>query len=67
MRAPYGLNILDNCVSCPVRGEHLFCNLTLQAAQRLNDVKSTAVYPKGRCCLSKGSSRVACLCCAQER
>ena len=47
MRAPYGLNILDNCVSCPVRGEHLFCNLSLQAAQRLNDVKSTAVYPKG--------------------
>jgi CRP/FNR family cyclic AMP-dependent transcriptional regulator len=47
MRAPYGLNILDSCVSCPVRGEHLFCNLTLQAAQRLNDVKSTAVYPKG--------------------
>ncbi|HEY6372179.1 MAG TPA: Crp/Fnr family transcriptional regulator [Candidatus Sulfotelmatobacter sp.] len=47
MRAPYGPNILDNCVSCPVRGEHLFCNLSLQAAPRLNDVKSTAVYPKG--------------------
>jgi CRP/FNR family transcriptional regulator, cyclic AMP receptor protein len=47
MRAPYGLNILDNCVNCPVRGEHLFCNLSLQAAQRLNDIKSTAVYPKG--------------------
>src|SRR5438046_3899834 len=47
MRAPYGLNILDNCVTCPVRGEHLFCNLPLQPAQRLNDVKSTAVYPKG--------------------
>ena len=46
MRAPYGLNILDNCVTCPVRGEHLFCNLSLPAAQRLNDVKSTAVYPK---------------------
>ena len=47
MRAPYGLNILDNCVSCPVRGEHLFCNLSLPAAQRLNEIKSTAVYPKG--------------------
>ena len=47
MRAPYGLNILDNCLSCPVRGEHLFCNLSLQAAQRLNEIKSTAVYPKG--------------------
>jgi CRP/FNR family transcriptional regulator, cyclic AMP receptor protein len=47
MRAPYGLNILDNCVSCPVKSEHLFCNLSLQAAQRLNEIKSTAVYPKG--------------------
>src|ERR1700735_4418959 len=47
MRAPYGLNILDNCVSCPVRGEHLFCNISLPAAQRLNEIKSTAVYPKG--------------------
>jgi len=47
MRAPYGLNILDNCVTCPVRGQHLFCNLSLQAAQRLNEIKSTAVYPKG--------------------
>ncbi|HEV3511767.1 MAG TPA: Crp/Fnr family transcriptional regulator [Candidatus Sulfotelmatobacter sp.] len=47
MRAPYGLNILDNCVTCPIRGEHLFCNVSLQAGQRLNEIKSTAVYPKG--------------------
>ena len=47
MRAPYGLNILDNCQSCPMRTEHLFCNLSPQAAQRLNEIKSTAVYPKG--------------------
>ena len=46
MRAPYGLNILDNCLTCPVRGEHLFCNLSVQAGQRLNEIKSTAVYPK---------------------
>jgi CRP/FNR family transcriptional regulator, cyclic AMP receptor protein len=47
MRAPYGLNILDNCVTCPVRSEHLFCNLSAQPCQRLNEMKSTAVYPKG--------------------
>jgi CRP/FNR family transcriptional regulator, cyclic AMP receptor protein len=47
MRAPYGLNILDNCTSCPLRGQHLFCNLSVQASQRLNEIKSTAVYPKG--------------------
>jgi CRP/FNR family transcriptional regulator, cyclic AMP receptor protein len=46
MRAPYGLNILDNCLTCPVREEHVFCNLPAAAVQKLNDIKSTAVYPK---------------------
>jgi CRP/FNR family transcriptional regulator, cyclic AMP receptor protein len=46
MRAPYGLNILDNCISCPVREEHLFCNLPPAAVHKLNEIKSTAVYPK---------------------
>ena len=47
MRAPYGLTILDNCLTCPMRNEHLFCNLSPQAGQRLNEIQSTAVYPKG--------------------
>jgi len=46
MRAPYGLTILDNCVTCPVREEHLFCNLPVVAVQKLNEIKSTAIYPK---------------------
>src|SRR6202790_1935228 len=46
MRAPYGLNIIDNCMICPAREEHLFCNLPLAAVQRLNEIKSTAVYQK---------------------
>jgi CRP/FNR family transcriptional regulator len=46
MRAPYGLNIIDNCTTCPVREEHLFCNLSLPALQKLNEIRSTAVYPK---------------------
>jgi CRP/FNR family transcriptional regulator len=46
MRSPYGLNILDNCLTCPVREEHLFCNLPMPAVVRLNEIKSTAIYPK---------------------
>src|SRR5271166_3724722 len=46
MRTPYGLNILDNCLTCPMREENLFCNLPAAAVQRLNEIKSTAVYPK---------------------
>ena len=46
MRAPYWLNIIDNCLTCPVREEHLFCNLSLPALEKLNQIKSTAIYPK---------------------
>jgi CRP/FNR family transcriptional regulator len=46
MRAPYGLNILDNCLTCPMREEHLFCNLPVAAVQRLNEIRSSATYPK---------------------
>ena len=45
-RTPYGLNIIDNCLTCPVREEHLFCNLPVQAVHKLNEIKSTAIYPK---------------------
>ena len=46
MRTPYGLNIIDSCLSCHVREEHLFCNLPLPALRKLNEIKSTAIYPK---------------------
>jgi CRP/FNR family transcriptional regulator len=46
MRAVYGLKTLDNCLACPVREEHLFCNISPSALQRLNEITSTAVYPK---------------------
>jgi CRP/FNR family transcriptional regulator, cyclic AMP receptor protein len=46
MRAPYGMNILDNCLTCPIRKDHLFCALDVPALQRLNDIKSTAIYPE---------------------
>jgi CRP/FNR family transcriptional regulator, cyclic AMP receptor protein len=46
MRAPYGLTIIDNCLTCQHREENLFCNLPAPAVQKLNEIKSTAVYPK---------------------
>jgi CRP/FNR family cyclic AMP-dependent transcriptional regulator len=46
MRSPYGLNIIDNCLTCKFREDHLFCNLSRPAVERLNQIKSTATYPK---------------------
>jgi len=47
MKAPYGLNIIDDCATCLVREQHLFCNLSPSAVLRLNNITSAAVYPRG--------------------
>jgi CRP/FNR family cyclic AMP-dependent transcriptional regulator len=47
MRAPYGLEIIENCMSCPHREDKFFCNLSAPAVQRLATITSAATYPKG--------------------
>jgi CRP/FNR family cyclic AMP-dependent transcriptional regulator len=47
MRAPYGLEIIENCLACPHREERLFCNLPTAAVQALAAITSSASYPKG--------------------
>lgn len=54
MRSPYGLNILDNCTTCPVRRDHLFCNLSPLPAQRLNEIKAIGIYPKRSMLFTEG-------------
>lgn len=45
MKLPIGI---DDCLTCPVRGEEYpFCKLSVHAGERLNQIKSTAIYPKG--------------------
>jgi CRP/FNR family transcriptional regulator len=46
MRAPYGLEIIENCIACPHREERLFCNLPSTAVQRLSEITSASTYPK---------------------
>jgi CRP/FNR family transcriptional regulator, cyclic AMP receptor protein len=40
-------NIGYDCLDCPVRGEHYFCDLSLRTLERLNKVKCRANYPAG--------------------
>jgi len=46
-RSPYGLQIIENCVTCPHKESRLFCNLGPAAIQRLSEITSSATYPKG--------------------
>lgn len=47
MRAPYGLEIIENCLTCPHLQERVFCNLSPPALQRLSAITSASSYPKG--------------------
>jgi len=69
MGAPYGLNLLDNCLTCPVREEYCFCNLSVHALQWLNEIKATAVYPKGSMLFMEGQQPrgVFVLCAGQAK
>jgi CRP/FNR family transcriptional regulator len=44
---PYGLRVIESCVTCPHRAERLFCNLSPEAVQKLSKITSRATYPKG--------------------
>lgn len=56
MRAPYGLEIIENCVACPHREDRLFCNLPPAAVQRLAGITSASSYPKGATLFVEGQS-----------
>ncbi|MFQ5662609.1 MAG: Crp/Fnr family transcriptional regulator [Terriglobia bacterium] len=46
-RAPYGLEVIQSCLACPVREESLFCQLAAEALPALNAIRQTSLYPKG--------------------
>jgi CRP/FNR family cyclic AMP-dependent transcriptional regulator len=56
MRAPYGLEIIESCLSCPQREDRLFCNLPPSAVQGLASITSAASYPKGATLFVEGQS-----------
>jgi len=56
MRAPYGLEIIENCLACPHREDRLFCNLPPPAIQELAAITSPSSYPKGATLFVEGQA-----------
>ena len=46
-KTPYGLQVIESCLNCPMRQERLFCNLSPRAVESLAEISSSATYPKG--------------------
>lgn len=47
MRSPYGLEIIESCVACPLAADTFFCSMSMAARRTLNSIKATAAYPRG--------------------
>ncbi len=45
--APYGLRIIDSCLTCVTREEGIFCRLSPEALRELNSMRQTSFYPPG--------------------
>jgi CRP/FNR family cyclic AMP-dependent transcriptional regulator len=56
VRAPYGLEIIGSCITCPHREDRLFCNLSTLAVQRLSAITHASSYPKGATLFLEGQA-----------
>src|SRR5580704_6972203 len=56
MLSPYGLDIIENCLTCKMRVEHIFCDLPATALQAFENIKYATAYPKGAVLFVEGQS-----------
>jgi CRP/FNR family transcriptional regulator, cyclic AMP receptor protein len=56
MKTPYGLRVIEECVTCPVLKDRLFCDLPRQGLQALDAISSAATYPKGAILFVEGQA-----------
>jgi CRP/FNR family cyclic AMP-dependent transcriptional regulator len=47
VKTPYGLRVIENCMTCPLRRERLFCDLPATTLRQVDSMSSSATYPKG--------------------
>jgi CRP/FNR family transcriptional regulator, cyclic AMP receptor protein len=56
MKTPYGLEVIESCLTCPMTKERLFCDLPQHALSGLDGISSSATYPKGAILFVEGQA-----------
>ena len=56
MLSPYGLDIIESCLTCKTRTERLFCDLLASALQAFENIKYATAYPKGAVLFVEGQA-----------
>jgi len=54
--SPYGLDIIESCLTCKTRTERLFCDLPAAALQAFENIKYATAYPKGAVLFVEGQA-----------
>jgi CRP/FNR family cyclic AMP-dependent transcriptional regulator len=56
MLAPYGMEIVESCITCNLRTDRIFCNLPPNLLQAFEDIKYATSYPQGAVLFVEGQS-----------
>ena len=56
MLSPYGLDIVESCLTCKLREDRLFCDLDTASLQAFENIKDATAYPKGAVLFVEGQS-----------
>lgn len=56
MLSPYGLDLVESCLTCKTRTERLFCDLPGPALESFENIKYATAYPKGAVLFVEGQA-----------
>jgi CRP/FNR family cyclic AMP-dependent transcriptional regulator len=56
MLSPYGLDLVESCLTCKMRSERLFCDLPAAALQSFEAIKYATAYPRGAVLFVEGQA-----------
>jgi hypothetical protein len=59
MLSPYGMEIVESCLTCKLRSERIFCDLPPTALQTLEDIKFSTAYPSGAVLFVEGQRHIS--------
>jgi CRP/FNR family transcriptional regulator, cyclic AMP receptor protein len=54
--SPYGLDIVESCLTCKMRTERIFCDLPTAALESFEAIKYATAYPKGAVLFVEGQA-----------
>lgn len=57
MKTPYGLEIIEGCLTCPMMKDRLFCNLPPERLRDSTRFRRQQPTPRVRSCSSKDRTR----------